>query len=398
MKEIFAVITLERDFVMNKFIFPFDLRANPSIDKDKNRDVIIDATKEFNKLMRDGREHAKLNNCYYCGIECDGFCNSHTVPRFCLKNIAKEGKVFYSNTILDFPLQKKEKGINEAGAFRLICQKCDNEVFQDYENPDNYEELPSVSMLAQIDMKNNLKNISKRLIEKELYDIMPGKIGLSEGLAQRQNEVNDLDLKEYKEAYIRAKKCSLKPFPGDYYIGYYTKLPYVVPIAFQGTISLIFDLEGNVINNVYKQDPKYKIKYINLCIFPLKEYSVVMIFVDRKNERYSRFFKQLKKINSLEEQLSVINYILFLYSEDYFLSPNVPQNDLKKLTALSAKTSQFFSLTPLSESEFLETVKANFDFHDRNNVPNLLLDKYAVTSCVTKCETVKPTIPVMKNE
>ena len=66
------------------------------------------------------------------------------------------------------------------------------------------------------------------------------------------------------------KKCALKPFTGEYYIGFYKKLEYRVPVAFQDFIAMIADLEGNIINNIYNKDPKYVIRNISLCIFRLK--------------------------------------------------------------------------------------------------------------------------------
>lgn len=365
---------------MDNLFFPFDLTTFPTVDKEKRKDEIIEGTKALNKMIKDSRNQAKQSKCYYCGKDCDSFCNSHTLPAFCLRNIAQNGKVFYLNTILDLPLLKDDKGVNEAGTFHLICRDCDSKIFQDYENPDNYKDIPSIKMLSQIDMKNNLKNISKRIMEKEMYDIMCERIGAREEQSQAKKDVSDLDLSEFEEAYALAKKRSLKPFSGDYYIGYYAKLPYVVPVAFQGTIALIFDLEGNVVNNVYNQDPKYKIMNMSLCIFPLKNTSIIMIFVAKGNNRYRRFFKQLKKLNSLDEQLNVINYILFSYSEDYFLSVTLPQNVLKELVTLSAKTPELLALAPPSTEEILEAAKEIFDFRGRQNIPNLLSNQFALSN------------------
>lgn len=87
---------------MDNLFFPFDLSDFPTVDKEKRRDEIIEATKALNKMIKDSRNQAKQSNCYYCGNDCDSFCNSHTLPAFCLRNIAQNGKVFYSNTILDF--------------------------------------------------------------------------------------------------------------------------------------------------------------------------------------------------------------------------------------------------------------------------------------------------------
>ena len=251
---------------MDNLFFPFDLSDFPTVDKEKRRDEIIEATKALNKMIKDSRNQAKQSNCYYCGNDCDSFCNSHTLPAFCLRNIAQNGKVFYSNTILDLPLLKDDNGVNEAGTFHLICRDCDSKVFQDYENPDNYKDIPSIKM-----------NMS-------------------------------------------------------------------------------------------------------LCIFPLKTTSIIMMFVSKDNNRYGRFFKQLKKLGNLNEQLSVINYILFSYSEDYFLSSNIPQNILKELVALSGKTPELLTLTPPSPERILEAAKEIFDFRDRQNIPNLLSSQFALNN------------------
>lgn len=137
-------------------------------------------------------------------------------------------------------------------------------------------------MLAQIDVKNNLKNISKRLIEIEMYQLMCKSNGMNEKYMNDKNYVNKLDLEEFKEAFSSAKKRNNIVYSDDYHIFFYEKLPYVVPIAFQGTIALIFDLEEIVINNIYNLKPNYKIRNISICIFPLEENSIIMLFVDKK--------------------------------------------------------------------------------------------------------------------
>lgn len=363
---------------MDDLFMHLDLSNFPKIDVENRKDDIINASKAINDLIKDSRVLAKPTKCYYCDEPCDGFCNSHTLPASCLRNIAQKGKVFYSNSILDLPTLKDDKGINESGTFHLICRDCDSKIFQAYENPDNYDEIPTTKMLAQIDMKNNLKNISKRLIELEMYRLMSQRIGMSAKWVDANSTVSKLDLAEFKNSFSRAKKRDIKPFSGDYYIGFYEKLPYVTPIAFQGTIALIFDLEGNVINNIYNSDAKYKIKNVGVCIFPLEKSSIVMLFVDKDNTRYSKFFRQLRKLD-LENQLSIINYIIFSYSEDYFLSPNLDKETLNKLMSLSGKTPEMIGFYPTTVFEQLEGIREIFDYSERFSVPNILSDKYALT-------------------
>lgn len=367
-----------RRLFMSDIYFPFDLSDTPKIDKEKQKNELIQARKSLSRLIKDSKNQAKLGKCYHCGNECDSFCNSHTLPAFCLRNIAFNGKVAYSNTILDLPIMNADKGVNEAGTFQLICRDCDSKIFQDYENPDNYETIPSAKMLAQIDMKNNLKNISKRLMEIEMYDLMHERLRFNEVWTQAKSAVGDMDLKEFKDAYIRAKNHSIKPFERDYYIGFYEKLPYVVPVAFQGTIALISDLEGNIINNIYNPDAKYKIQNTALCIFPLKEESIIMMFVEKNSNRYARFFKQLRKLDSLDDQLSVINYILFSYTEDYFLSINIPQKVLDEMLSVSGKTPELMSFTPPDSRRAIEAAKEIFNLQMRHSIPNLLSKDFAL--------------------
>ncbi len=362
---------------MDDFFAHLDLSDFPKIDVETRKDDIIKASKETSNLIKESRRISKLSNCYYCAKACDGFCNSHTLPAFCLRKIAQKGKVFYLNSILDLPSLKSDKGINDSGTFHLICRDCDSKIFQAYENTNNYEEMPTIKMLAQIDMKNNLKNISKRLMEVEMYHLMGEKFGMSKEIVAAKNAVNKLDLEEFKDSFSRAKKRDTKPFSGDYYIGFYRKLPYIVPMAFQGSLALIFDLEGNVINNIYNYDAKYKIKNVSICIFPLEESSIIMLFVSKDNARYRRFFKQLRKLD-LDDQLSIINYIIFSYSEDYFLSPSLGKETLNELISLSAKTSEMISFCPTTEYQQLDGIRKVYDYADRFSVPNLLLDKFAL--------------------
>ena len=52
---------------MDNLFFPFDLSDFPTVDKEKRRDEIIEATKALNKMIKDSRNQAKQSNCYYCG-------------------------------------------------------------------------------------------------------------------------------------------------------------------------------------------------------------------------------------------------------------------------------------------------------------------------------------------
>lgn len=94
--------------------------------------------KEINKVLSEARKVSKSEKCMYCSKETTSFCNSHSIPAFCLRNIAINGELLYSNKLVNFPLMDFEKAINKAGTFQIICRECDSKIFQEYEEPKNY--------------------------------------------------------------------------------------------------------------------------------------------------------------------------------------------------------------------------------------------------------------------
>ena len=59
---------------------------------DLAKDQLIDTRKILGQFIKQAKMQAKHETCLICGQKLP-FCNSHTVPQFCLKNIADNGKV-----------------------------------------------------------------------------------------------------------------------------------------------------------------------------------------------------------------------------------------------------------------------------------------------------------------
>ena len=338
-------------------------------------DDYIEIKKTINKIMSQGRKKSKRDKCFYCNKEKTSFCNSHSVPAFCLKNIADNGSLYYSNTLIDTAILDYEKGVKNAGTFQLICRECDSKIFQQYEDPNNYENEPSPRMLAQIAMKNYLRHISKRLNEYAIYDIAHEINPMMKQFTDNMHKIQELDLLEYEEGFKKAKRISEKNWNGEYYLFYYEKLNYVVPVAFQGNITLIIDLDGNIINDIYNEDSKYRTQDIHICIFPMKESSIIMMFIDSNSKRYRDFYKKFKKL-SHNDKLSLINYIIFLYSEDVFLSKSIPKEILKhdRLIEISQQSSLAILENPFVDAR--EGLKEIYDLSKMNEIPNLLSEQY----------------------
>lgn len=338
-------------------------------------DNFIDKKKEINRILAQSRKRAKQDKCMYCNEDKSSFCNSHSVPAFCLKNIASEGYLYYSNTLIDVALLDSEKGVKNAGTFQLICRDCDSKIFQEYEDPKNYEKETTPKMLAQIAMKNYLRSIGKRLNEYAMFDIALEKNPSVDEITRYIHIIQKMDLLEYKNGFEKAKRLSKKDWKDEYYQFYYEKLDYVVPLAFQGSISLVVDLDGRIVNDIYNEDINYKIQDLHICIFPLKESTIVTMFIDSNNKRYRNFYKKFNKL-SHEDKLALVNYLIFLYSEDVFISKNIPQHILKdsKLIEVSKQSSIAFSSTFFVD--VTEASKKVYDLSKRDEIPNLLSEKY----------------------
>lgn len=334
--------------------------------------------KQLNKVISKSRKNAKLDNCYYCKKSVKGFCNSHSIPAFTLRNIAVNGDVYFSNAFVESPLMNIENGVNKAGTFQIICRECDSKVFTAYENPDAYSKDITPLILAQIAMKNYLKLISKRLIEREIYTCAKEINPLSGELVQHYHDIQNLDLNEAVKGFKKAKSACNKGWSNEYYLFSYDKLDYVVPIAFQSAITLVTDFEGRVVNDIYNSSEKYVTQDIHIVVFPLEESSVVMMFIDSSNKRYRKFCKRVKKL-TLEERLGIINYIIFLYSEDVFISKNIPKDVLnnEKLKNISKQTSTVMGIFPMFE-EPIDKAKEVYDLNKWKEIPNLLSRTYKI--------------------
>lgn len=339
----------------------------------------IEVNKTMSRIMRDAKNRAKPARCMICGKEQTSFCNSHTVPAFCLRNIEKAGKVCTSNSIVQYPFYlKSENGVNEAGTFRLICRECDNVIFQEYENPNAYNQIPSSKILAQIALKNSLKSISKRMDEINMYDILKDITTGNEQYINGTNTINEMDYDEYYSAIKKAKSLLKKDDNDGYYLIYYRLLEYVAPIAYQGSVTLYVDFDGKVVNDVYCYTPNYKMKQLHICVFPLENKTAIILFIDNNETRYRSFYKKFNKLSD-EDKLSVINYIILLYSEDYFLA-----EDIRRIIVNDENTSKIIGQTnmlmmhpdDLGHPNTMSTIKDAFILSNHNHVINILSEKY----------------------
>lgn len=353
----------------------FNLSDMTKLFKDDMEKDLIEFSKKFSQLSSEGRKIAKTGKCFYCNEPVKKYCNSHSIPASFLKNIALEGKVSTSHGIIDFVLLDDEVGVNKAGTFLFICRTCDSKIFKDYESKENYDGEISQKMLAQIAMKNYLKSTSKRYFELGLFESLGADKGID---VSNVNGTKNTDVLENIRGFKRAKKVDLKCIQEEYHLFFNETLNYVVPMAFQHQVALAVDLQNMVINNLFNYDKKYKIQMLHISVFPMEEKSVIMMFVDKKDTRYRSFIKQFSAL-SLEEQLMYINYIIFCYSEDYYLSPLVGEEvlsdeNLQKVVGIIGASFGDHLLDPI------ERLKKHYSLERAAAIPNLLLEEHKLKS------------------
>lgn len=336
----------------------------------------IELKKDWNELKKKSYSDSKLDYCLCCGKNVKSFCNSHSLPNFILKNISEDGYVLTSNNYFKMSAIDVEKGLKVSGTFRRICNKCDKEIFADYESPDKLLLIPREKIMTQIDLKNSLKMYDSKLNTIALYNNFKLKT-FQKDYVNYFIRINQLDLDEAKNEVERDLKILSKSSSSSFELVFWEKLDYVVPIAFQGKIALVGDLNGDCINNIYNYNVDYILEYINICVFPLKAESIVMMFVCKDNKKYRNFINQFKKL-SKGKKLRLISYIIFNYNEDFFISKSAKQEilDNKILDKVARNT---VNIMASNKEYILQGEKKKFEeLKNYINFPNILSKQYRI--------------------
>lgn len=341
---------------------------------------IIEFRKMLSQHIKNARENSRHKECLLCG-KAGGFCKSHTIPEFCLNNIAWNGKINSINTLIDTEILTKDSGVSNAGVFHIICRPCDGSTFQNYENESAYSAEPTATTLNQIALKSSLRDIYKHEMEVEMFEALKELIKeknpfMAFGASiffNAQITARKTDIEECYGVFNKAKEC-LSSSNNWIRLLSYDKLNFTTPIAYQGMIALITGVNGEVINNIYNPKKSYNIEYLHLAIFPLKDSTAVIMFIDSESKRYSQFENYIKN-TSQENRLEIINRIIFLYTEDYFLSKNLGAEATHSLEE-SAKILQDIATT--SPKRTLKNAIKDFDLRRDICIPNLLSKEYAV--------------------
>lgn len=279
---------------------------------------------QYRKVLSAATKERHAEKCLICGRSDVPFCNSHSVPRCYLKHITLNGKVYYSTVITDiFPdlqIFDVEDGINRSGTFRQVCRKCDGLYFTEYEDPQKIIRLPNNKMLTEIELKCELHYIEKKCkefgVNRLMGDFAPGGKYYNIDLMEAQARAKKLIKRIGKKNYI------------DYNLFFWEKLDYVVPLACQILITLTYDRYGNIVNRVFDNDSRHRMEHFVVCVFPLEDSTIVMMFDDKANKVNRGFINNFIK-ETVEEKLKILSYLIVRFSEDYVLSPLIDKTLLE---------------------------------------------------------------------
>jgi len=342
----------------------------------KNRGISIDHIKQMRSIIKSAQQAGKQKECLLCGCSCSSFCKSHIVPEFILKNIAMNGEVYTSSILMNKNLEIEHEGVGKVDTFYIICNACDKKYFAEYEDERSLLKPLNNLIMAEIAMKNLMMQISKRNQEIPLYDIMNktfnNRIKNQDILKGNQ----ELDLRDYTHDLRISKKIIDNKLKSGFIEIFHCFLDYKIPIAIQSGVA-IHKFNGILYNNVFDDSPNISIKDLHLFAFPLSDNrSVVGVFYHKNDRIYDKFHKFLNK-QDFNTKLIVINYLIFKYCENFFISKRVPKDVLenKKLIQISREV---YEQPNLGYLDIEDITQYDYKEVDMNEIPNLLSKEYSL--------------------
>lgn len=346
------------------------------------KDMLAKTRRSIGKYRHAGEQATKPEYCTLCGRQSPKLCNSHSIPRFCLNQIAHKGEVDTINRSLDIDPLRKRIGINNAGVFRMICSDCDNKFFSEYENPELYKtDNPIASeCLGRIATKVLLFEQNKARIQLGALGIVQDKSQLVE---LQEKTINTRTIDQIDNGYqLKYALNAVKQTNNGYRVLVDYLLDYTIPLAFQGEVCLISDFKGEKINNTLNMDESYHIEPLFICIFPLLHGSRIFVFCRADGyARYSSFHKQLRSLNQ-RKSLSTIFKIILCYSEEPLFSPLLSDDifENEAFDQAARMNVMMISFFDHSEKQLQKKLRRDFAVEQLPDPPALLEKKYSMES------------------
>jgi hypothetical protein len=194
---------------------------------------------------------------------------------------------------------------------------------------------------------------------------------------QDLKKITELDVNEFEQEILFHKDNIDKNVSDGYQMLFWKILPYKVPIALQSAIALPKDFEGNEINDIFDMSENVRMQYMHLAVFPLQTESVVLAFYHKRDKLY-RKLRHTMNSSSEKQILQFLNYLIFAYTENYFISKNIKETIEidEKLSLLSQENNGNPRLGFLSSDNYF-----GMDYQpvSMDEIPDFLSEEWAVT-------------------
>ena len=281
---------------------------------------------KYNNAIKNAKKRCKLTKCILCGGK-SKIIASHTVPRYVLNNMSNYH--FYKSS-WNFELPKYEKhifGINEAGIFRMLCNKCDTKLFNDYEACEENlkEELLIENIVVATTIKSMFKKYYDLLIAMRFMEELYGDAIYNEDLAKNWMYYYYLCTSIDKE--IDRMWNSFDTNKVEMEIIYRKILPYSVGVAAQGAL-----LYGRGLKKGNKIDVSENstLPWLYLTVLPLKTETFILLVKHKNDHDYDDWVDNFNNMDD-NKKLDVISDMIFTELDDYFVPKDIDTDDLKQL-------------------------------------------------------------------
>ena len=307
-------------------------------DKNTLKDIIryrSDINKRRDKILMELNKK-EGGRCPLCLQKMTSPHHSHSIPMMYLESVANNGKVFGRNEFID---NRNKDGIGkcQAGVFRQICTKCDNEIFQEYENDSFISNPIEPSHLNLIAIKNCLhgydafrKNAITSNEELKIQNRKKSRALLKDEIQlfflMTVIYANEFEL--HNRIFNQRTYIPKQPYKKVVEL----KLPYITQIAVQDAFPIDIDENGHrifdYIHEVYsKQTEGFEhliLPMMHICVFPNKELheTLVLVYYHYQHKIYQPIMHAMHSM-SKDQQLKVVPFWILCFLENYYMHKNL---------------------------------------------------------------------------
>lgn len=289
---------------------------------------IIAKQKIYKEIYKKAKELSKPSRCLICEKETSSICNSHVVPAFILREISEDGHIAYGYSLFGEDTVYGTTGINNAHTFHLICKKCDNEFFKDYESPnrifnfDKFSICEQQRILGNIAIKNHLSHIYSKAVAHNYYKIA---LNIKTDNFPSARKIDILEHIQYINKIKNYDYDSEVPFQ----IIFNKTLDRKVSIASQTLICLIYDLKKRKVFEQRDLSINNKCEYLYLNVFPYENKTKIILYIEKEIVGHNKtFIEDFTKLTD-GEKIHLLFILMILYSEQFYINPKLKEKMLK---------------------------------------------------------------------